>query len=1328
MNQTSVYILISFLLGIQLQVVAQVLPGPDALTVDDGLCFRHVTSIIQDKNGLMWFGTANGLSRYDGYRFLNFGKETTANNYFPALEFAPNGALFRNDTMLWLIADFQIWALDIRSFDTRRITGIEGRALKMVPGKNNDIWFVSDNDREQFLWRYTDPSGFEKISTAPHFRLELSTVQVDTSGEVWWSTTTTGLRHFSADGKFISENKIDSFIYSGSTLYHNAFFIDSRNRFFVYSRNNPDDHQIWQYFPASGRKEVLLDGMQEFTFSAGEDSWGNIWMTKGNGIVQLQPDGTIIDFTEPARQALDFSNIQCIFEDQTNTVWIGTDGGLLKVPVRKPFFTPYHTMQNAGWGNTMRGICEDRDGNLFFYCESGDAGLHRLDTKSDRVQKLLFGKTGLDNQRMLELTKYLVYDPSRHCIWTMTNRLLKIDLTTQNVEPQPAIQFERESSTFNPLVKMPDGRIIVGNTLDQLGLYDPENGQVKKLFPDHAQAYFRIYPKILLTHDDDRFWVGTHDSGLYLFNLKGELLQHFNTGSDPALSNNHVICLYPEENQKLLWVGTLGGGLCRIDLDANQVQEFNRQNGLPDNNVASILGEGDNLWIGTYNGLSCFNKTDESFRNFFTEDGLTHNEFNYASAYKSADGRMYFGGMNGINAFDPKNLLQQELNPPLTLTRFVKYNQRNDTFIDEALHDLTDQVMRIAPGISFFTVEWTLPNYFNPEKNQYFTWMEGLESDWTFLGNTPTIRFNKLPPGDYTLHLNGKDSRGNWSEKPIQLRIQVVRPWWKRWWALGLYVLTATAIVIIIRKREMSRLRLESKLEKEQLEAQKLVELEQSKSRFYSNLSHEFRTPLTVILGMSEEIKEPNTAKRLIQRSGQNLLRLVNQMLDFSKLEAGNLTMQMQSGDMVAYLRYLLESFHSLAAHKNVQLLFEPEVEQLEMDFDEEKIQHIISNLLSNAIKFTPAGGQVTLSLQVLDQRVCIQVRDTGIGIPTAALPRIYDRYFQVSDPRSSNEAGSGIGLAFTKELVMLMNGKIEVESEVGEGTVFRVLLPILRMAVADADIAIPQGSVPADNNTGDSLLTGDDPGSKTRSSLLLVEDNPEVVAYIRTCLEQDYEITVAENGGTGIEKAVELIPDIIISDVMMPVMDGFAVTEYLKNDARTSHIPIVLLTAKADAESRLIGLTRGADAYLAKPFDKKELLIRLEQLIALRKKLQARYARFAPPEPTEDAGLRIEDAFLQKVNAIIENHLDDAEFGVNELCRAVGLSRPQLFRKLKALTGRSIVAYLRSVRLHKARELLQSGEHIIAEVAYKVGFNDPLYFSRAFSQEFGYPPNTILK
>ncbi len=1317
--------------------MAQRLPTTDALTVDDGLCFRHVTAITQDKNGLIWIGTQNGLSRYDGYRFINFGEKTETDKYFPALAFAQNGIIFRNDSIFWAIVDSKLWAMNIRNFETRAIPGVEGKVLKMMGGKNEDIWLVSDNNTEQFLWHFTEKNGFEKISSSPHNRLDLTAINVDTSGGVWWSTITNGLQQFSPTGKLMSEAKIDSFFWHGTTMYYNDIFIDSRNRFFVYSMNQTGNHQIWQYFPESGKKKVISGGMKDIQFMAAEDSEGNIWFTKEEGLLQMQPDGYFNDYSEVVGQALDFTKIFSIFEDRTNTLWFGTDGGLLKLPVRKQFFDTYFSRKNMGWGNAMRGICEGPNDDIFFFCEIGDIGLYRMDKNTGKVERLSFGMTETDYISMLELANYFIFDQKRNCLWTMTDKLLKIDLSTQKIIPQPAITFGREFSSFNPLALLPDGQVLFGNSLDKLSLFDPESGVVNHMFRNNSQAYADIYPKTFLVQGTDSIWVGTYSKGLYLFNRNGDLLKHYNKNSQPALSNNHVLSLFLDKQDNLIWAGTFGGGMCSIELATGKLRFFNQQNGLPDKNVVSIIGDGDNLWLGTYNGLTCFNKKGETFRSFYTEDGLSHNEFNFSSALRCDDGQMYFGGMNGINAFYPKDLLQQVPNPPLQLTRFTKYDLRADSLIDVQLDGNLQQTINISNNISFFTFEWTLPNYLNPDKNQYFTWLEGLDSDWTYLGNTPRIRFNKLPPGKYTLHLKGKDSRGNWSESPIELKINIITPWWKRWWAFGLYFMLMATVIIFLRKRELDRIHLQNELEKEQSEALRLWELEQVKTRFFSNLSHEFRTPLTVILGMSEEIREPKTAKHTIQRSSQNLLRLVNQMLDFNKLEAGKLNLELQSGDLVAYLQYLVESFQSLAAHKNVRLIYEPAIEQFEVDFDEAKIQHIVSNLLSNAIKFTPPGGKVTLEIRKLEIEgvqfpISISVSDTGIGIPAMHLSRIFERYFQVGDAISKGEPGTGIGLAFTKELVELMDGNIEVESEVGVGSVFRVLLPLAKTAdLTVSDLALAGAEkIQLPENGMAAPVEPSSPENKrvNKHTVLVIEDNPEVVTYMLTLLEREYEVTVAENGEIGIAKAVHQIPDIIISDVMMPVKDGFAVTRFLKNDERTSHIPIVLLTAKADAESRLAGLERGADAYLAKPFDKKELLVRLEQLIALRKKLQARYAQFEQPQPTEDIALSIEDKFLQKVNDIIEANLDDAEFNVNELCQAVGHSRPQLFRKIKALTDKSIVAYLRSARLHKARQLLQTGELNISEVAYRVGFNDPLYFSRAFSQEFGCPPTELLK
>jgi signal transduction histidine kinase/CheY-like chemotaxis protein/AraC-like DNA-binding protein/sugar lactone lactonase YvrE len=1313
----------------QPELIAQRLPVPDALTMDNGLSFRHISAITQDKDGLMWFGTLNGLNRYDGYRFVNFGGNATGNNQFPVREFAKDGILFQNDSILWAIADFRLWSMNIRSLGRKQVPGIEGRVLKMVAGKNKDFWLVTDNEMEQVLWHYTVTNGFKKAGSVPHLRMDFTDIKLDTSGAVWWSTITKGLQQYSPAGKLVSEAKIDSFLWYGTWMYFNDMFIDSRNRLFVFSANKPGGLQIWRYHPESGRKELFSEELKDISSPAAfEDSEGSIWFAKKGGLLQLQPDGQLNDFTDLLHQSLDFTAVVTLYEDRTNTLWIGTDGGLLKLPVRKTYFSTYFSRKNTGWGNAIRGICESPGGDLFFFCEMGEEGLYHLDKKSGKIEKISLGLKGEAYRTKLELANFLVFDQKRNCIWTMTETLLKINLSTQKIEPQAAVSFGRESSSLNPLALFPDGQVVLGNTLDKLALFDPESGYLKDLFTTQGRTYSGIYPKVLLAQGNDSIWVGTFNKGLFLFNRKGDLLKHYSTDSAPALSSNHIICLYPDENRQQIWAGTFGGGICLIDLKTGNLRVLNKQNGLADNNVASILGHGDNLWVGTFNGLSCFNRIEETFQNFYSTDGLTNNEFNFTSACKSRDGRMYFGGLNGINAFYPTDLLQQFPNPPLQLTRFTKYNQRSDSLIDIRVSGLSGEVVTLSPDISFFTLEWTLPNYFNPDKNQYYSWMEGLEKDWTYLGHTPGIRFNKLPPGKYTFHLKGKDSRGNWSERPLAVTIHVIRPWWTRWWAYGLYFMVMAIAVAVLRKRELGRIHLRNNLEKEQREAQKLAELDLSKSRFFANLSHEFRTPLTVILGMSEEIKEPKSARQLIRQSGRNLLRLVNQMLDFSKLEAGKLTLNLQSGDLAAYLHYLVESFHSLAAYKNVTLHYEPSVEVLEMEFDEEKIQHIVSNLLSNALKFTPRNGRVTVTLSCTGQVVCIRVEDTGIGIPAAQLPRIFERYYQVNDPISKGEPGTGIGLAFTKELVEMMDGKIEVESTMGAGTVFRVLLPVIK-TTGLVNPAVPSMvRVPASNQAEPALVSAENRDNQDRHTLLIIEDNPEVVTYISNLLEKDYIITMAENGETGIEKALEQIPDIIICDVMMPVKDGFAVTQFLKNDDRTSHIPVILLTAKADVDSRLIGLTRGADAYLAKPFDKKELLVRLEQLILLRKKLQARYAQFTRPQPTEDIGLRIEDTFLQKVNSIIETHMDKPEFGVDELCLAIGISRPQLFRKLKALTDKSIVSYLRSVRLQKAKELLQEGKLNISEIAYEVGFNDPLYFSRAFSREFGIPPTSLRK
>ncbi len=518
---------------------------------------------------------------------------------------------------------------------------------------------------------------------------------------------------------------------------------------------------------------------------------------------------------------------------------------------------------------------------------------------------------------------------------------------------------------------------------------------------------------------------------------------------------------------------------------------------------------------------------------------------------------------------------------------------------------------------------------------------------------------------------------------------------------------------------------------------EKLKELDRMKSRFFTNISHELRTPLTVISGMVDQLKKDPEAwldksVSMIKRNSENLLNLVNQILDLRKLETGQLELHFIQDNIILYLSYILESFHSLADQKNIKLLFESEQSELVMDYDPAKILRIVTNLLSNAIKFTPRGGTIWLKAGRRSNDLLIQVKDTGIGIPEDQLSSIFDRFYQVDTAHSRKGEGTGIGLAIVKEFVQLMEGEIWVESELNKGTTFNFALPIRQTselkatedkeAVAQKVKGMITKSADVEENHGPENLKEELP------TLLIIEDNPDVRQYLMACLKGKYHLKVAEDGLQGEKIAISDIPDLIISDVMMPGKDGFELCESLKTDQRTSHIPFILLTAKADDESRLSGLKRGADAYLSKPFNEEELEIRIEKLLDNRRMLQQRYGSLENLSPTNDIAVQQEDEFIVSLRQAVLDNIDDENYGIPEICRDMALSRSQLHRKLKALTDKSTSHFIRSIRLQKAKELLQTTDLNVSEVAYEVGFRNPRYFSTTFSEEFGVSPNEIKK
>jgi signal transduction histidine kinase/DNA-binding response OmpR family regulator len=533
--------------------------------------------------------------------------------------------------------------------------------------------------------------------------------------------------------------------------------------------------------------------------------------------------------------------------------------------------------------------------------------------------------------------------------------------------------------------------------------------------------------------------------------------------------------------------------------------------------------------------------------------------------------------------------------------------------------------------------------------------------------------------------------------------------------------------------------------EKKQVEADRLQDLNDFKSRFFTNITHEFRTPLTVILGMAEQLKkeggrlteDAKNGINLIKRSGENLLQLVNQVLDLAKLESNTLKMNYIQGDILTFIRYIAESLHSLSNAHNLLLRVESDQAKIVMDYDPERFLQIIHNLLSNAIKFTPSGGRVILRAELKGKWLQISVTDSGAGIAPDDLPQLFERFFQAKNQEHAKAGGTGIGLSLTRELVKAMGGDISVESQVGVGSTFFVKLPVTNNGVlevkgseASKDTATSGPTVPtkASAKVGAPSSITNEPD---RYEILLIEDNPDVVEYLNACLKDHYHLDFAYNGQAGIEKALETIPDLIISDVMMPIKDGFEVVETLKNDERTSHIPIILLTAKADVESRLTGLRQGADAYLSKPFHQEELLVTLENLLESRRKLQLKYQHQLLSAETSSlpaAATEMEDVFLQNVRTIIEARYSEEDFGLPQLCQKIGMSRSQLFRKMKALTDTAPSDLIRLHRLNKAKTLLESGAANVSEAAWEVGFKDPSYFSKLYQEEFGEAPSATRK
>ncbi|QHT70892.1 response regulator [Rhodocytophaga rosea] len=1362
-------LLFVLLQGSWLMLQAQASLKFEHIGVQQGFFSLATWNILQDTRGYMWFATNDGLHKYDGYGFTNYEftpHDTTsvAHHTISALWEDPEGDFWMG-TIEGGICKFDRSTEKFTTFKPPQPKGLQVPALRAVS--------AIGEDKEGMLWagnwlgelrRFDKHTGtFSQTPfdmgyrTKPGSHLTIDGIYAiyrDRKGDTWIGNRT-GLHQLrltpQGDGKASSV----SFIHYYPDAGNPATLSDSVVRTIYEDRKGMlwigTDKGLNRYDPATGLFTRYLHQPNDpnslssngiFHNSITEDLQGNLWIGTGNGLNKLNPERTGFTryFHDPANpHSLDSDFITSVKVDRAGNLWVGTFGAeinkvnLYQQPFELQQQHPYNSRSLSH--NFIEAIVEDHTGILWICTQGG--GVNAYDKKTGLFTRYRHNPS--DPASLASDRVKSIIEDSEGTLWIGNgDKISRFDRATSRfINSSGSIELDNSLQKLGAVLLYKDqhGLIWVGTMSGGIRSFNPETGTVNyyRHDPYDPESLTDHQTYCFLEDNKGDLWIGHGSVGTSRLNKQtGKFTRYSHNPLDTtSISANRVFSIYQDAKGRL-WLGTAGGGLCQFQYDTGRFTTYTTRHGLSNNTVHSILeDDAGNLWLGTNTGLSRFSPETKTFTNYEAGDGLQNGQ-STGACFKGKDGTLYVGGMNGLNIFHPRQLQSNKYVPPVVITQFKLFDK-----VLPGKHEAKQ--IQLNYDQNFFTLEFAALNYTNSRKNQYLYQLEGVDKTWVKAGSNRMAVYTDIDPGTYTFRVKGSNNDGIWNEQGRSLRIIIHPPWWRTIWAYMSYTLLFISALVLARKAIVNRERLQANLRVQRVEAEKLRELDSLKSRFFANISHEFRTPLAVINGLVQKWShrenisvEQKADFGMIGRNASRLLQLINQLLDLSRLEAGKLTLHLQAENITAQLRAVAASFESLAQSKAITYRYTVPLQPVWALTDRDKVEKIVSNLLSNAIKFTPSGGQVIFSVS-LDElngkgELRLLVQDTGIGIAEQHLPHIFDRFYQ-GDPSATREhEGTGIGLALAKELTELLAGTIQVESQPGQGSLFRISLP-LELTETPQALTSPEELIQVSENTIDPSLSSQlQTQGKQQPQVLLVEDNADLRTFIRESLSAEFTILEATDGQSGLEKAIETIPDLILSDVMMPAMDGFSLCEKLKTDERTSHIPVVLLTAKADMISKLTGLTNKADDYLFKPFEVKELQVRIQNLITQRQQLKQHYSRQFFLQPKDENLASAEDKFLQKALSIVEANLANTGFDVEIFSREIGMSSSQLRRKLGALTGQAPADYIRLIRLQKAANLLQRGQGNVSEVALMTGFNSLNYFTRCFKEHFGKTPSDFLR
>ncbi|MBD8347572.1 two-component regulator propeller domain-containing protein [Dysgonomonas sp. HGC4] len=1330
------------------------------LSLGNGLSQITGTSILQDSKGFMWFGTRNGLNRFDGYNFDVFITDAEDNS-----SISDNHILCMtedNNQNLWIGTNNGLNCLNPSTNKFKRYylepnnknSLYHNTILSIFFDDQNNLW-VGTNQGLNLYDQATD--SFRRITIDNLLEHNRVNAIVKKENKLYLGTLTEGLIVYNLENKQYTVYKnTPNDAYSISDDYVKVLFIDRNDNLWVGTQNKGISY--------------LKKGAKEFTYYNENNGLTN------NNIRNITeaPDGSIVVGTfnglnvidnktreitqykeySSGQGALSHYSIISVYFDRSQTLWVGTYAGGIcyynRYGQKFQFYNPSASLK-AILG--IMGPIVETPSSLYIATEGG--GLLEVDKKTESFKHyLIFDNANKVYQK--NIIKSLYQDGSRILCGTNLGTIYSFDMSSHKFSLEYDLKEER---SIYQIGKTRKGDLVISGVSEYGFSLILGNKDVRKEFPVIGKQNIRFSDvRSILEIETNVFLIGTRNNGLFYYDYNTHILKNYKNNpleNNPDKIPENFVTSIVKDSAGEIWIGTFGGGISLFDPKSDKFITYGTKDSLLNNNVCMIVDGGNrHLWISTSTGISDFNTDAKTFQNYTHSNGLKIDEFTLHAGLKLSNNNIIFSGSNGFVTFNPQRMTVNPYVPPIVFNNLYINNAKivsggEDKILKEQLNSQKKIVLKYDQ--SNISIEYSALNFIFADKNQYAYKLEGFDKEWNNVGSRRMAYYTNIPPGEYQFVVKGSNNDGVWNDEGASLKIVVLPPFWKTWWAYTFYVLFISGIILFIIRYFTERKRLENDIKLKQMEAKTQDEFHQARNKLFTNFSHELRTPLTLIINPLEDMveKEDLTSKVrenmiLMRSNARRLLRLVNNLMDFQKKESGTMSLKISENDFVKFSEEMVLIFRELAVSRKINFEFNHTIDIVNNWFDKSLMEKVYFNLLSNAFKNVPNGGviDVNLSCMTLSEikknfaekgksfinedisYIILEIKDSGTGIANDELEKIFIPFYQVAQNEHS-ASGTGLGLSLSKSIIEMHHGVIWAESSDASGAVFKCILPVCKDCFRDdayTEEIVEETELPYTIDCSEDKESEEKKTVK-RTTILVVEDNIDVRRYIISLLKDAHNIIEAANGLEAIDKAINHSPDLLISDLMMPKMDGMEMCKRIKTDLRTSHIPVIMITARAMTDDIKEGYEAGADEYIVKPFNSSLLIARVINILQARESLKEIYGKRFSLETLGVEASSVDERFMQKLYEILEKDVSNPELNLDDFSRDVGMSRANLYRKIKAITNLSPNEFIRNFRLNMGAKMLKEAKLPVSEVYVAVGFNSHAYFSNCFKTYFGMSP-----